>query len=155
MHNLNTIEVDENAQPLCGYLITNILEKFHHELNSSVYKVINNNIDHLIKLIILIFYYLIQSAAILKVSTLKYWIGRPWSKGSFTGGISSLAESADQYLFKSQKEPTEISQENLEDNVQENNPVTPNLKTPASVTTVLNAFFRFVALIKKKQRKYW
>ena len=59
MHNLNTIVVDENAQPLCGYLITNILEKFHHELNSSVYKVINNNIYHLIKLIILIFYYLI------------------------------------------------------------------------------------------------
>jgi hypothetical protein len=59
MNNLSTMIVDENAQPLCGYLITNILEKFHHELNSSVYKVINNNIYHLIKLIILIFYYLI------------------------------------------------------------------------------------------------
>ena len=40
MNNLSTMIVDENAQPLCGYLITNILEKFNHELNSSVYKVI-------------------------------------------------------------------------------------------------------------------
>ncbi len=54
----------------------------------------------------------------MKVSTLKYWIGRPWSKGSFTSGIASLAECADQYLFKTQKEPnanetdTEDSHEN-------------------------------------------
>jgi hypothetical protein len=40
MNNLSTMIVDEKAQPLCGYLITNILEKFNHELNSSVYKVI-------------------------------------------------------------------------------------------------------------------
>ncbi len=40
MNNLSTMIVDDNAQPLCGYLVTNILEKFNHELNSSVYKVI-------------------------------------------------------------------------------------------------------------------
>jgi len=39
INNLRTMIVDENAQPLCGYLITNILEIFHHELNSSAYKV--------------------------------------------------------------------------------------------------------------------
>jgi hypothetical protein len=39
INNLSTMIVDENAQPLCGYLITNILEIFHHELNSSAYKV--------------------------------------------------------------------------------------------------------------------
>lgn len=46
MNNLSTMIVDDNAQPLCGYLITNILEKFHHELNSSAYKVINNNTNN-------------------------------------------------------------------------------------------------------------
>jgi hypothetical protein len=89
----------------------------------------------------------------LKVSTLKYWIGRPWSKGSFTGGISSLAESADQYLFKTQKEPTEISQENLED-FQENNPVTPNLKTPASASQKAFNHFFDKDLINKEDMQY-
>ena len=83
----------------------------------------------------------------MKVSTLKYWIGRPWSKGSFTSGIASLAECADQYLFKTLKESTakeaviENPQENFEDNLQENNPVSPNLKTPASASQ--KAFYHF------------
>ena len=84
----------------------------------------------------------------MKVSTLKFWIGRPWSKGSFTSGISSLVECADQYLFKTLKESTakeaitENPKENFEDNLQENNPVTPNLKTPASASQkAFNHFF--------------
>lgn len=84
----------------------------------------------------------------MKVSTLKYWIGRPWSKGSFTSGIASLAECADQYLFKTLKESTakeaviENPQENFEDNLQENNPVSPNLKN--QLVLVKKLFINFL-----------
>jgi hypothetical protein len=88
----------------------------------------------------------------LKVSTLKYWIGRPWSKGSFTSGIASLAECADQYLFKTQKEPT-VNETGNEDS--QEIPNSPIAKTPASASQkAFNQFFDNDCLFNKEDMQH-
>jgi len=79
---------------------------------------------------------LIKAAAILKVSTLKFWIGRPWSQGSFSGGIAALPECASKFLFKKKETVNES------ENTNETNLITPTIQTPASASqNTFNKFF--------------
>ncbi len=82
---------------------------------------------------------MIKAAAILKVSTLKFWIGRPWSQGSFSGGIAALPECASKFLFKKKTEEETV---NESENTNETNPITPTIQTPASASqNTFNKFF--------------
>ena len=45
-----------------------------------------------------------KAASILKLSGLKTWIGRPWSKGSLSGGLSAINEIAELFCMKKKKQ---------------------------------------------------
>ena len=77
-----TMNVPEPALDLCKYIATQLSHKFDYELNrTQIY----------------------SAAAVLKLSVLKYWLGRSWSSGYLAKGLSNLANVAELFLFRERK----------------------------------------------------
>jgi hypothetical protein len=70
----------------------------------------------------------------LKVSVLKFWIGRSWSKGCFSGGISAIKNCAERFLFKTKQPSPAIVQEDTIQIANEEIAGSPLLTTPASAS---------------------
>lgn len=118
IHTYEHLDTQEAPRELCSLLIETIKAKFDFELNSDVYK----------------------AASILKVSGLKYWLGRQWSTNAFTSGIKALKFSIKHFLFN--KHVTNSTQNNSSNeqvnlgtlSLNENNSTSPNLSTPHSAS---------------------
>ena len=79
-------------------------------------------------------------AAVLKISGLKYWVGRKWIKGLFTGSLDCLKEVGEKMLFGkiSTEEPTNgENQEEVPDEL-----ASPVIKTPNPQNGFHSTFFQ-------------
>lgn len=99
----------------------------------------------------------------LKVSRLKNWIGRPWSKGLFTSGFTALRTVALHFLVtRSTETEQELSTQHIENataNCHEPDTTcsiafiahdlnTPKIRTPKSSNRVINDVFSFADSIQ-------
>ena len=71
-----------------------------------------------------------KAASILKLSGLKTWIGRPWSKGSLSGGLSAINEIAELFLYEKEKAKIVIDQSEVHGPTLDTSSTTPTIKTP-------------------------
>ena len=103
------ITITGTAKRLCTLLISTLNQKFAYELQSQTYK----------------------TASILKVPCLKFWLGRPWSKGSLSAGLESILPVAESFkkFTTLPEEAQSVDVVNVESNAS-----TPILKTPASAS---------------------
>ena len=80
----------------------------------------------------------------MKVSGLKFWIGRSWSKGYLTSGLESIISCADKFMFNqnsSTNQPASTNTQASTTNETINNISTPNLKTPGTAASESNSFY--------------
>ncbi len=82
----------------------------------------------------------------MKVSGLKYWIGRSWSSGYFSSGIESIKECGRSFLFVNKNDNASNTQQMpvLTDGNNTNNcdlPGTPVINTPEGPASPSNTFY--------------
>ena len=68
------------VKKVCKFIVTQLKHKFHFELEQSCYY---------------------HAAPLLKVSTLQYWLGKPYTDGYLTKGLKGLPHCARLFLFQS------------------------------------------------------
>ena len=88
--------LEPSPRRLANLLIQSLKKKFEHELNSKIYQV-NTLFIEKIKRFNIIFK---KAAAILKVSGLKLWAGKPWSDNLFIKSMQSLKSVSENLLKK-------------------------------------------------------
>ncbi len=77
----------------------------------------------------------------LKLSTLKYWIGREWSKGKLTEGCNALTEAA-VFFFNPEREQFQTQEEHANTRLNHSSPqATPAIFTPSQSSSNRSTYF--------------